>query len=93
MVNRQDLVSDEALIEAIRKGDSNAAACLYDRYIDPEQLQKHIQKFLGDNIQTVGYWFGNSSIPGRIEALIGLWKLNLSFDTEMASRASIRASR
>ena len=34
MVNRQDLVSDEALIEAIRKGDSNAAACLYDRYID-----------------------------------------------------------
>jgi RNA polymerase sigma-70 factor (ECF subfamily) len=34
MVNRQDLISDEALIEAIRKGDSNAAACLYDRYID-----------------------------------------------------------
>ena len=25
----------------------------------PEQLQKHIEKLLGDDIRTVGYWFGN----------------------------------
>jgi hypothetical protein len=46
----------------------------------PEQLQKHIRKFLGENIQTVGYWFGNSSVPGEIEASIGPWKLELSLD-------------
>jgi len=33
-MNRQDPVSDEALIEAIQKGDKNAAACLYNRHID-----------------------------------------------------------
>ena len=33
-MNRQDPVSDEALIEAIQRGDRNAAACLYNRYID-----------------------------------------------------------
>jgi RNA polymerase sigma-70 factor (ECF subfamily) len=33
-MNRQDPVSDEALIEAIQKGDKNAAVCLYNRYID-----------------------------------------------------------
>jgi hypothetical protein len=46
----------------------------------PEQLIKHIHMFLGDNIQTVGYWFGSSSIPGRIEAPIGPWKLDLTLD-------------
>lgn len=48
----------------------------------PEQVQKHIRKFLGEDIQTVGYWFGNSSIPGEIEASIGPWTLNLSLDPE-----------
>lgn len=33
-MNRQDPVSDKALIEAIQKGDKNAAACLYNRHID-----------------------------------------------------------
>jgi DNA-directed RNA polymerase specialized sigma24 family protein len=33
-MNRQDTVSDEALIEAIQKGDKNAAACLYNLHID-----------------------------------------------------------
>jgi len=33
-MNRQDPVSDEALVEAIQRGDRNAAACLYNRYID-----------------------------------------------------------
>ena len=48
----------------------------------PEQLQKHIQKLLGDDIRTVGYWFGNLSVPGSVEAPIGPWKLSLQLDTE-----------
>jgi hypothetical protein len=47
-----------------------------------EQMQKHIAKLLGDDIRTVGYWFGNSSIPGEVQAPIGPWTLNLQFDTE-----------
>ena len=34
MMNQEDSVSDKALIEAIQKGDRNAAACLYNRHID-----------------------------------------------------------
>jgi hypothetical protein len=56
----------------------NIAAAQYTQLT--EQLQKHIRKFLGDNIQTVGYWFGNSSVPGEIEAPIGPWKLGLSLE-------------
>ena len=48
----------------------------------PEQVQKHIRNFLGEDIQTVGYWFGSSSVPGEIEASIGPWTLNLSLDPE-----------
>jgi len=48
----------------------------------PEQLQKHIEKLLGDDIRTVGYWFGNSSVPGNVEAPIGPWILTLRLDTE-----------
>ncbi|UCE49810.1 MAG: hypothetical protein JSW47_06590, partial [Phycisphaerales bacterium] len=48
----------------------------------PEQLQKHIRKFLGNDIQTVGYWFGNLSVPGGIEAPIGPWTLNLQLESE-----------
>ena len=48
----------------------------------PEQLQKHIAKFLGNDIRTVGYWFGNLSVPGTIEAPIGPWRLSMSLNTE-----------
>ena len=48
----------------------------------PEQMQKHITKFLGDDIRTVGYWFGNLSVPGAVEAPIGPWTLKLMLDTE-----------
>lgn len=48
----------------------------------PDQMQKHIRKFLGDDIRTVGYWFGNSSVPGDIEAPIGPWRLNLRLNAE-----------
>ena len=48
----------------------------------PEQMQKHIAKFLGEDIRTVGYWFGNSSVPGEVEAPIGPWTLKLRLNTE-----------
>ncbi len=48
----------------------------------PEQMQKHITKFLGDDIRTVGYWCGNLSVPGAVEAPIGPWTLKLMLDTE-----------
>jgi hypothetical protein len=48
----------------------------------PEQLQKHIKRLLGDDILPVGYWFGNSSVPGEVQAPIGPWILNLQLDTE-----------
>lgn len=59
---------------------NNIAAAQYTRL--PEQMQKHIWKFLGVDIQTVGYWFGNSSVPGEVEAPIGPWTLSLRLDTE-----------
>lgn len=55
-MNRQDPVSDEALIEAIQKGDRNAAAWLYNRHVDrvhricyrivldPSQVQDCVQE-------------------------------------------------
>ena len=48
----------------------------------PEQMQKHIAKLLGDDIQTVGYWFGNLSVPGEVQAPIGPWTLNMQLNTE-----------
>jgi hypothetical protein len=48
----------------------------------PDQMQKHIAKFLGGDIQTVGYWFGNLSVPGAVVAPIGPWKLRLTLDAE-----------
>lgn len=48
----------------------------------PIQMQKHIHKFLGDDIRTVGYWFGNLSLPGEVQAPIGPWRLKLKLDTE-----------
>jgi len=59
---------------------NNIAAAQYTQL--PDQMQKHIRKFLGDDIRTVGYWFGNSSVPGDVEAPIGPWILNLQFDIE-----------
>jgi hypothetical protein len=48
----------------------------------PEQMQKHIGKFLGDDIRTVGYWFGNLSVPGEVQTPIGPWILNLQLDLQ-----------
>ncbi len=46
----------------------------------PEKMQRHIGRFLGEDIRTVGYWFGNFSFPGEVEAPIGPWILKLQLD-------------
>jgi len=48
----------------------------------PDQMQKHIAKFLGNDVRTVGYWFGNLSVPGGIVAPIGPWTLGLTLGAE-----------
>jgi hypothetical protein len=54
------------------------------------QMQKHLQKFLGEEIVTVGYWFGSSSVPGRIDAPVGPWMLRLEIDTESDRELELR---
>lgn len=49
MMRQEDLVSDKALIEAIRKGDRNAAACLYNQYID--QVHRICYRIILDHSQ------------------------------------------
>ena len=56
----------------------------------PIQLQDHIEKFLGNNIVTTGYWFGNSSVPGGIEAPIGPWMLHLELEHETGRTLELR---
>jgi len=48
----------------------------------PGQLQSYLLKFLGEEIMAVGYWFGNSSVPGEVEAPIGPWRLRLELKPE-----------
>jgi len=43
----------------------------------PAPVQEYVRKFLGDEVQTVGYWFGGLSVPGNVKAPIGLWTLEL----------------
>ena len=56
----------------------------------PAQIQKHIRKFLGDDIVTIGYWFGSSSVPGEVEAPIGPWKLQLELSPESDRTLELR---
>jgi len=56
----------------------------------PEQIQKHIHKFLGRDVRTVGYWFGNLSAPGSVEAPIGPWTLKLMLETESNRMLDLR---
>ncbi|MFC1763103.1 secretin N-terminal domain-containing protein [Planctomycetota bacterium] len=56
----------------------------------PVQMQKHLEKFLGKDLSTVGYWFGNASAPGEIEAPIGPWTLRLDLEIESDQMAALR---
>jgi len=63
----------------------------------PENVQRNLNKFLGDSLQTVGYWFGNSSIPGKMIVPIGPWELSLtaekSYKTELHLQVDIVADQ
>jgi hypothetical protein len=59
---------------------STVPAAQVDRL--PAQLQEHLRKFLGEEIQTVGYWFGSLSSPGEVRAPVGPWTLELKANSE-----------
>ena len=46
----------------------------------PDGIRKHIQQLLGQGVQTAGYWFGNLSVPGTVQAPIGPWVFEMSVD-------------
>jgi len=43
----------------------------------PSQLGQHIHQLLGPSARTVGYWFGNLSVPGKARAPIGPWLFDM----------------
>jgi uncharacterized Zn finger protein len=59
---------------------SRIEAAHYSRL--PAQIQKHIRNFLGEDIETVGYWFGSASVSGEVETSIGPWMLRLEISQE-----------
>jgi hypothetical protein len=46
----------------------------------PSELGQHIHRLLGPGTRTVGYWFGDLSVPGRARAPIGPWSFELVVD-------------
>lgn len=48
----------------------------------PGPLQEHIRRLLGQGTQTVGYWFGDFSLPSTVSAPIGPWQLSLTAQLE-----------
>jgi hypothetical protein len=54
-------------------------------------LAENVRSLLGGKTQTVGYWFGNISVPGTISVPIGPWRLiwNAAVDQENETRVSI----
>lgn len=67
---------------------SNIEAAHYSRL--PVQIQKHIKNFLGEDVVTVGYWFGSSSVPGEVDAPIGPWKIRLELNQESDRALELR---
>ncbi|MBZ0254861.1 hypothetical protein K8I31_02280, partial [bacterium] len=41
----------------------------------PSNVQPTLKNLLGSNLYVTGYWFGNTSMPGTVEAPLGDWKL------------------
>lgn len=44
----------------------------------PGNVKGHLEKLLGSDIKTVGYWFGNSSISGELRAPVGDWSVSIN---------------
>ncbi len=55
----------------------------------PESLQAHLRNFLGNNIQTMGYWFGTASDSGEIESPLGPFHLKMRLSTEHGIRKEV----
>ena len=51
----------------------------------PAPLEEHVHTLLGEDVQTVGYWFGHLSLPGEVKAPIGPWMLSLNVEPEQAN--------
>lgn len=68
---------------------SNDAAPVAQISQFPEPLRQHLQKFLGADLQTVGYWFGGMSSPGKVKAPIGPWSIEMEVRPAQASGLSI----
>ncbi len=93
VIEMVDLLDDDSRIKELKWDDdetftNSIAAANYIRL--PARIQKHIQRFLGEQIVTTGYWFGSSSVPGEIDALIGPWKLHLELDEESDRTLELR---
>ncbi|MDP8246159.1 MAG: hypothetical protein P9L94_18900 [Candidatus Hinthialibacter antarcticus] len=41
----------------------------------PQNVQGTLKSLLGNALYVTGYWFGNTSMPGTVEAPLGDWKL------------------
>lgn len=44
----------------------------------PGNVKGHLEKLLGSDIKTVGYWFGNSSMSGELRAPVGDWSVAIN---------------
>ena len=81
MANREDPVPDEALIEAARAGDRNAAAALYDRHtdrvhricyrivLDPSQAQDCVQEVWLKVFRKLGRFRGDRSFAAWLNTV------------------------
>jgi RNA polymerase sigma-70 factor, ECF subfamily len=81
MVNRYERNCDEALIDAIRRGDADAAACLYHRYIDrvhricyrivldPAQVPDCVQEVWLKVFRNIGRFRRNESFGAWLKAI------------------------
>jgi RNA polymerase sigma factor (sigma-70 family) len=86
-VRRMIQKTPNSTISELKWGDETFAAVVPVAQLSqlPEQLQQHLRKFLGQDIQTVGYWFGNLSFPGEVIAPVGPWVLQLKARTAQAA--------
>ncbi len=58
----------------------------------PSQIAQQIHRLLGAEVQTVGYWFGNVSLPGEVTAPLGAWKLSLEVETALRDELQLGIS-
>jgi len=69
----------ESQVKELRWDDETFTSAIVAAQVSrmPVPLQEYMRKFLGAEVQTVGYWFGGLSVPGDIRAPLGPWTLEL----------------